>query len=450
MRKWSKLFCAGSICALLAALLTGCGSTEKAALESTGNHTGEVSLPEEAALSEETILSEEVSSSTLPEVYQQMLLYIQEGLRGHGIEGTYQVYFGTAGDDSDMAFGSGGSYDCELLLEGEGNLWMERLSYAYDEDSGWYTFDGQYEPVLAGDLVWSENEDSDFVTKMRADSVYVHAVSGEMQLPYPVRYCAESGPVERDERIEMCPHEQRGETDSYDLWTMLYTYEDERLDMYITILYPRISMYAAYDDAEMKSLQDSVNALIRDAFFYSYTYPEVRLSGADDDAEMKKLQASINSRIRESFLYSSGGNVGTFQPQGHMYGSIDRNYIITRMDENYLSMRIYEFNSFRGANHPNEWENGITIDMHTGKVLQFCDVVGEDWDLEAFIDSGAFHCMWFWENDTGEYWMNHFDRRNEWDTNFYLTDKALGLITESSRYYTNIEADFEDLGISGF
>ena len=58
--------------------------------------------------------------------------------------------------------------------------------------------------------------------------------------------------------------------------------------------------------------------------------------------------------------------------------------------------------------------------------------------------------MWFWENDTGEYWLSHFYRRSSWDSYFYLTDDALGLITEESRYYTLIEADFEDLGISDF
>ena len=39
---------------------------------------------------------------------------------------------------------------------------------------------------------------------------------------------------------------------------------------------------------------------------------------------------------------------------------------------------------------------------------------------------------------------------SEYGSDFYITDRALGLITTESRYYTNVEADFADLGISGF
>lgn len=366
---------------------------------------------------EDDSFSEKALPQELPEVWQQMLLYIQEGLYTHGIDGTYQVYFD--GSESDWHAGACREYaedhSCELLLEGEGKLWREKLAYSYDADSGWYTFYGQYEPVLVGETARAEFEDSDFVTNMKTDCACIQEVSGEMHLPYPRRYHAESGPVERDARVETSIHDDRDGIDSYSIWTMLYTYVDERLDTNITILYPKVSMPGVYEDAEMQKLQDSINDQIRDAFFYSYGFDE-----------------------------------GALQPQEHMYGSIDRNYTITRMDENYLSMRIYENNVFRSASHPNEWETGITIDMHTGKVLQFRDVVGEDFDLGAFIDSGAFRCRWFWENDTGEYWLEHFYRERDWDTHFYLTDESLGLITTESRYYTNIEADFEDLGIGGF
>lgn len=401
---------AAVVCAAAAVLLAGCQSA------SPQQEKEEQSA---AGLEEETLLP---GAQELPEVYQQMLLYLQEGLYTHGIDGTYRVYFGDAEYEGDITSQSGAenrerqdSYFCEILLEGKEHLWMEKLAYSYDQDSGWYTFYGQYEPALAGEPAWAEFEDSDFVTNMRENGAFIQEVSGEMHFPYPRRYHAESGPVERDARIETCIHDRLDSVDAYSIWTMLYTYVDERLDTHITILYPEIQMAGVYEDAEMKKLQEVMNDQIRDAFFYSY--------GMDE---------------------------GSLQPQEQMYGSIDRNYIITRMDEDYLSMRIYESNVFRRAAHPNEWETGITIDMHTGKVLQFRDVVGEDFDLDALIDSGAFRCRWFWENDTGEYWLEHFDRERDWDTHFYLTDESLGLITTESRYYTDIEADFEDLGIGGF
>lgn len=73
--------------------------------------------------------------------------------------------------------------------------------------------------------------------------------------------------VERDARVETSIHDDRDGIDSYSIWTMLYTYVDERLDTNITILYPKVSMPGVYEDAEMQKLQDSINDQIRDAFF---------------------------------------------------------------------------------------------------------------------------------------------------------------------------------------
>lgn len=139
----------------------GCGSTEKVSL------------------------SEESSSDELPEVYQQMLLYIQAGLYEYGIDGTYQVYFGAVEDDGHIGYWRDGRYEeyrdgylCEMLLEGEGNLWMEKLAYSYDKGSSWYTFYGQYEPIFGeGSTMY---EDSEFVEEMRKNYVYTSSVSGEI------------------------------------------------------------------------------------------------------------------------------------------------------------------------------------------------------------------------------------------------------------------------------
>ncbi len=109
---------------------------------------------------------------------------------------------------------------------------------------------------------------------------------------------------------------------------MLYTYYDDRMEVSITIEYLQISS----DDSEFATV---ANENLKKAFFYGY---------ASDDAEQ-------------------------LLPQKKMYSEICRRYTITREDERYLSLRIYENNYFRGANHPNEWETGITIDMQMGEVL---------------------------------------------------------------------------------
>lgn len=62
-------------------------------------------------------------------------------------------------------------------------------------------------------------------------------------------------------------------------------------------------------------------------------------------------------------------------PDEQIYTDIDRYYKITREDDRYLSMRIYEYNSPRRANHPNEWETGLTLDLRTGERVYLKDVL---------------------------------------------------------------------------
>lgn len=100
--------------------------------------------------------------------------------------------------------------------------------------------------------------------------------------------------------------------------------------------------------------------------------------------------------------------------------------------------------------------------MQTGEVLQLRDVIGDDRTLVSLLDTGAFECLWFWKDgnesdeESGEWWLQ--DVREQWenydsdsldkmDSNFYLTQDCLGLITSVSRYYTPIEAKFADLGV---
>lgn len=109
------------------------------------------------------------------DAYQQMAMYIQEGFRTYGIEGTYQAYFEEIKEIEDIY--------CDILLEGENEWWEERISGSYDAETGWYTFEGVYEPIFAENVPegnpWGHlKEDSDFVTNMRENYVYSAQLCG--------------------------------------------------------------------------------------------------------------------------------------------------------------------------------------------------------------------------------------------------------------------------------
>ena len=116
-------------CFAICILLTGCGNAGQEKTEIVSD-AAESSLEE--VLSESKTTAQDVKENDFaglsPEqidAYQQLTLYIQEGFRTYGIEGIYQAYFGEIeGED--------GKYECEILLEGEGELWGERISYTYD------------------------------------------------------------------------------------------------------------------------------------------------------------------------------------------------------------------------------------------------------------------------------------------------------------------------------
>lgn len=398
-------------CFAICILLTGCGNAGEEKVEIVSD-AAESSVEE--VLSESETTSQDVKENDFaglsPEqidAYQQLTLYIQEGFRTYGIEGIYQAYFGEIeGED--------GKYACDILLEGEDELWGERISYTYDEQSGWYSFKGQWECIFTKDSFWALREDDSFAKEIRKNYVYQTQIVKNLDIAVSIHYDSENGPIEHDERQMLPDSEWMGRYVRH----YLYTYYDDRMDVYITIEYPQVSL-------EDDELEERINAALREAFFYTY-YSEEK----------------------------------EWNPCGMAYGDINRNYVITREDETYFSMRIFEYNSFRGANHPNEWETGITINMQTGEVLQLRDVIGDDRTLVSLLDTGAFQCLWFWEDgsneESSESWLQ--DVREQWenddsdsldkmDSDFYLTQDGLGLITSVSRYYTPIEAKLEDLGV---
>lgn len=365
---------------------------------------------DETGLSEEDIF-----------LYEQAALYIQDGLREYDIEGEWETYFAPVdGKFLDVALVNGDS------------RWYEHLSYTYDEDAVWYTFEGQYEPIFtrqdANDFYFIT--DSDEIDAILENHDYVMEIGQYTDIPVPRRYSGENGWVEHDTVFNFGLHENDAEL-SYNLTTHLYTYYDERMDVDITIQYPQLSGWGTDMEDEAR---DSINEIFKTAFFYNYEWEEKE--------KAKGLQ-----------------------PRGEMYTYIRREFLITRQDEDYLSIRIYEYNDVRGANHPNEWETGITIDMHTGRLLTLEDVVGDKWTIQKLLESGKFKALWVWEPGSGSYekmsqeWIDDLldniqrygdEPLSAYDSDFYITDTSLGLITSHSRYYTNIEAEFSALGISDF
>ncbi|MDE6923845.1 MAG: hypothetical protein K2P59_01095 [Acetatifactor sp.] len=339
------------------------------------------------------------------DAYEQMALYIQEGFRVYRITENYQAYFGPIEKLEEESF------VCDILLEGADILWSERIAYTL-EGSGWYTFSGQYEPVFSKDFSRATKEDSDWAMELKENYQYKVPITERMDMPTAVHYYSEGGPVERD-GWKSIPFGEKSSGYGYYIQPNLYTYQDERLDIDIVIEYPQISLS---DDAA----EERANEILRNAFFYGYD-----IDGEDRLISERKVCTSIC-----------------------------RTYLITREDERYLSMRIYEDNYTRGANHPNEWETGITIDLQTGEALRLEDVTGKDRTVGSLLESGAFAVLVSWEGESTQDWINRMDRTegeplSDFDPYFYLTDDGIGLITFAGRYYNCLEASFEALGIDG-
>lgn len=417
-------FCLVAGCALAA----GCGDTGQAEagtiLEQEMIDKSDVteSTVEEAsgagAVDEAEQNAEKALTQLTPEqldAYQQMTLYIQEGFRTYHIEDTYQAYF------QEMENLDDGTCECSILLEGQGSdeLWYEQIACSYDAENEWYRFEGVFEPIFVDAFYDGLDEDSDFVKNVRENYVYTTEISKKQDFALPIHYDSENGPVEHDTWKIPPDSEWIGRY----VRTYLYTYNDDRMDLDIIIEYPQVSLK---DDA----LEEEINTKLKNAVFFPYGYEE-------------------------------GESV--WNPRDKAYADITRNYVITREDENYFSMRIFEDNYYRGANHPNQFERGFTINMKTGEVLRLQDVVGENQTPLSLLDTGAFRCLWSWKDgnesdeETSENWMNQLHSSFEsdlyaelasFDSCFYLTQDGLGLITEISRYYTPIEASFADLGFT--
>lgn len=418
--------------AAICVALIGCGGEESAGRgaksSSPAQSSAEIQECEEDALAENA----PVENAQLSGAYEQMLMYIQEGFRTYHVEGEYAVYFGPIDGGASGSWADGrytgmqeenidDSFVCDILLEGESGQWREQIAFTYDAQEDWYVFEGQYEPLFTGDSFYAEWGESSFVADILSTYVCQTTIARDMDISAPIRYDSENGPLERELYLDP-PWHFRGENNglAYQILSRGYAYWDDRMDVYIDIQYPQIELEDGREEME-----GEINERLREAFFYGYDWEE----------------KTMLVPVREKHV------------------SIERSYMITREDERYLSMRIYEFNAGWGA-HPNEWETGITLDMQTGETVQLKDVLGEsaaqeERTLGELLDSGAFRCLWIWMPG-GEEWIEELkaergdDPLSRYESLFYLTDTGLGLITSLDRYYTCLEADYQSLGMEDF
>lgn len=347
---------------LLCAALCGCGgAAENAAEGSEADSAGigaetekeQPDQPKESSLETEETEGEGLLTAflELPQPYQQMAMYIQEGFRRYQVEGDYQAYFGPIEEGEDYFWLEGKFFklledtdrtffSCDILLESEGTCWREELVYEYDPETDWYIFASQYEPVFSKDIAEAEHKNSSYTEEILKNHVYEISIAREADMAVPIRYTSESGPVLRDQRTYYPWTFEKGDEKDHDYFVapMSYSYWDERLDIDIMIQYVQISLHEGQEQ-----LEDAINEKLREAFFY------------------------VNWEEQE------------MEPGRQIYSDIDRFYKITREDEKYLSMRIYDYVDKRGTAHPGEGEVGITIDMQTGEVLCLADVVGEEY-----------------------------------------------------------------------
>ncbi|MBD5532972.1 MAG: hypothetical protein HDQ98_12390 [Lachnospiraceae bacterium] len=395
----------GIVAGLGLCLLNGCGTqpepeiisevTENAAEGTETADGGET--PEamaHAGASEEADAWEELPEEQRA-LFRQELLFLQQGFRQHDIQGSYTVYFAQPSEWKDQPFQ-------KMLLEGEEGLWYESFTYNYDPERDWYTFSGEYEPVLTKNDSYLAKDDED-AQEFRTVSVYQAELSAEMNLEAPLRFDIPSGPVVyEDLRID----ENADYLDMY-----IYVYKDERMGVTVTVEYPQYSVYTP---------------------------------GLED---VKK----INQCIREAFFL--------WNPEELMHCYLYRNCEITRRDDSYLSACIYADNTFHYAAHPSTWKYGMTIDLTTGQALTLRDVIGPDRTVQELTGTGAFHSFPIWmDGYMSPEEMEEADRRqveeaSQWvdvdaTDDFYLTPDKLGLTSSVSRYYVCMEAPFAEIGLT--
>lgn len=347
-------------------------------------------------------------------LFQQELLFLQQGLRQHGVEGEFTVYF--ASPDAEFhkryrVYVPGGTRGHNLLVCGDDRVFPELLSYDFNEAENWYCFRGIYEPVLAQDA-WNGNSPEEWAD-FRDDAVYHAQLSADTDLTAPIRFDVPNGPsLTRDfiQHIDGQSYQQE-------------SFVDERLGCYINITYPQIII---------PSDNRFIHAAIRDAI------------------QTEVLPPNFHDEV--------------YQPE-YLFETITKDCALTRDDEQLVSTRTYVWSYIRGAAHPAEYHFGMTFDANTAKQLTLRDIIGNK-SIDDLLDSGSFRCQQVWM-DSGSGTMTkeqyqeiraHNERSQIEDAkeyldpdstdNFYLTDDSLGLIGYVGSKSFCMEAPLSELGLS--
>lgn len=333
------------------------------------------------------------------DVFEQVTLFIQEGFRVYDVQGNYIAYFNAVEGNETEGI-------CSILLEGETGLWEEKISFSYDSVKDRYTFFDGWEPVMKEDDTFEEREDSEFVVETRQSSVYKTEISQEKQFAISVRYQGEKGPVDHHEF--WLDGDNHRDTDNYIVRPYIYSYLDDRLEFYATIGYPEIS------------------------------------------CEDKALEETINSNIQKELI----GQIG----KGNMYGEMTSRYRIKRADDMYFSIDCDEYYNTQWGAHPAEWPATLTINMETGTIVTLEEIVGEKWNLQTLLASGAFNWeqSWLQWDDMPEGWEDEVRKDasdntlNDYNHKFYLTEDSLVLYVYHWHRdgYFPIEAKLSDLGLN--
>lgn len=352
------------------------------------------------------------------EQYRQFALYIWQGLREYGIEGSFTAWFQKPEEEGLQA----------VALEKDGEMWLERFTFAYDQDSSWYTILSAYEPVMCGEPGNDDYtffyQDEEEIRGIKDKAGYQMLLNSNQPLSVVPRFDGPAGAVIRDESISVWTFDQPSYVSGWE-----YLLLDERKAAFIRIIYPQIRLDSGEAGEAVKQREGKLNGILRDSFFYGYDHQEKK-----------------------------------WKPEQEMWDTIDRSYRVTKSTDHCLSMRIYESNNFRKANHPNEWETGLTLNLDTGDKISLSSFLREEFGrpvtLDELLSSGVFEAQWIWSDgwtgtreEASRAWVDDIRKYNEkyghtletMEDYFYLTDTGLGLITFQGRYYTNIEARFDDL-----
>ena len=361
--------------------------------ETTPESEETISEPEETASEPETETEMEepqAAFSELPDAYQQMALYIQEGFRMYHVEG-------------------------------ESGQWREEMAFTYDAEADWYAFYGQYEPLFSGDSFYVERGDS-YAADILHNCVCQITIARDADIAAPIRYDSENGPMEKD--LRMTPPWQFRDEDnglSYQIIPRVYYYWDERLDVDIDIQYLQVELEEGQEEME-----EAINEELRKAFFYGYDWDEegnLLDPWIYTESECRYMITREDERYLSMRIYTYNSSRNAAHPNAGEDGiTIDMRTGEVVHLEDLLGQDKIE----------NDYTMGELLDRGVFRRLWGWSMDDRDWIEEM-------------KEEYGDTLLSDFGY------DFYMTDTSLGwIIYQYGNYYICLEADYEDLGLEGF